>query len=63
MKQSSRFKNRNYFTIISTKIYPAFRKLISDADNGANVSVKDTLTDLARQIEDDLRSESYIPMR
>lgn len=62
VRSSSRFKNRSFYTINSTKISPALRKLISDANNGVDVSVKDALTDLARQMEDDLRSENYIPM-
>lgn len=62
VKPSSRFKNHNFYTIYFTKLNPALRKLISDADNGVNVNVKDTLTDITRQIEDDLKNEKYLPM-
>ncbi|MOA11462.1 hypothetical protein D3C78_1314050 [compost metagenome] len=59
---SSRFKNRNYYTIYFTKFNPALRQLIVDASNGENVNVKEELTNIAIQIEDDLKNEHFIPM-
>lgn len=62
-EKGSNFKNRNFYTANSTKIIPALNKLFMDAYNGSNVNVKDTLTDIAQQIEGDLKSDNYIPLR
>ncbi|MNZ65871.1 hypothetical protein D3C78_840720 [compost metagenome] len=59
----SMYKNRNFLSANRNKISPALRDLIYSANNGENVNVKESLSEIARDIEADLKEEEYIPFQ